>query len=128
MAQIEITQVYVTYQCQTALVNYASQVALSRSKTKPAIKAAIQTATQIRLGLEALNYSAFLTKKQINQICYLLADIGNINAIPYAPVVTTVSAPTILVGIQGKQGDTGQTGLTGGGVAFSASGVSIDTV
>lgn len=125
---IEITQAYVTYQCQTRLLEIASQVALSRSKTKPAIKEAIQLATQIRLGLESLSYSVFLTKSQIDEILYILSHIATINALPYAPVTTTITAPSILVGIPGPPGATGATGLTGGGIAFSASNVSVDTV
>lgn len=125
---IEITLQYVQYQCQSRLLEIAGQVANSRSKTKPAIKAAIQLATQIRLGLESLSYSVFLTKNQIDEILYILSHIATINALPYAPVTTTVTAPSILVGIQGPAGATGATGLTGGGVAFSASNVSVDTV
>lgn len=128
MAQIEITQQYVTYQSQTQLVTLAQQVATSRSKTKPAILDAIQVATQIRLGLEALNYSAFLTKSQIDEILYLLSDIASINALPYAPVVTSAAPPTILVGLPGTPGAQGPTGLTGGGTAFSVSGVNVDVV
>lgn len=125
---IEITQSYVTYQCQTRLLEIAGQVANSRSKTKPAIKAAIQLGTQLRLGLESLSYSRFLTKSQIDEILYILSHIGTINALPFAPVTSSATAPTILVGIPGPIGATGATGLTGGGIAFSSSNVSVDTV
>jgi len=128
MPNIEITQQYVIYQGQSKLLELASEIAQSRSVIKPEIKAKIQKATKLRLWLKALNYAEYLDRGTREKIWYALMDIGNLNDLPYAPVLTTNEPPTIITGIPGRTGNTGQTGATGGGTAFTASAVAVDTV
>lgn len=128
MANVEITQAYIIFQGQTKLLELAAEIAESRSVTKPEIKAKIQKATKLRLWLKALNYAEYLDRDTREKIWYALMDIGNLNDIPYAPVLTTNEPPEIITGIRGRTGLTGATGLTGGGTAFSASAVAVDTV
>lgn len=125
--QIEITQQFVVYTGQTRLLELGTEIAASRSLTKPEILAKRQLATKIRLWLKALNddYASLATRQKI---WYALVDIGNLIDVPFAPVLTTNQPPTILVGIPGSKGDTGSTGATGGGVSFSSSNVGTDTV
>lgn len=124
---IEITQQFVVYTGQTRLAQLGKEIAQSRSLTKPEILAKRQLATKIRLWLKALNddYASRATREKI---WYALVDIGNLIDIPFAPVLTTNQPPTILVGIAGPRGGTGSTGATGGGVSFSSSNVSTDSV
>src|SRR5687768_12706867 len=110
MAQIELTQAYVTYQAQTKLLELGVEVAEARNWNKEEIQDKISLGIKIRLWLKALSYSTYLEKDAIDRLVYTLADLCDANAIPYAPVVTTVEPPTILVGIPGEQGETGEDG------------------
>jgi len=124
---IEITQQYIIYTAQTRLLDLGVQIAQSRSLTKPDVLEKRQRATKIRLWLKALN-DDYASRDTREKIWYALMDIGNLNDVPFAPVLTTNEPPSILVGIVGPKGDTGTTGATGGGMAFSAFSVSSDAV
>jgi hypothetical protein len=125
---IELTKSYVVYQAQTKLLELDVEVAEAQKLNKPEINEKIDLATRTRLWLKALQYSDYLEKSTIDLLVYCLADICDANAIPYAPVITTVDPPSILVGIPGDDGATGPEGPEGGGVPFSSSGVDEDTV
>lgn len=124
---IEITQQYVVYQSQSVLLQLGYEIAQSRSLTKPEILAKIQKATKIRLWLKGLNDS-YASRETRERIWYQLMSIGSLNDLPYFPSLTTNTPPDILIGIPGAKGDTGATGATGGGIAFSATNVGMDTV
>lgn len=125
---IEITEAYVIYQAESKLLEIATEIAKSRSIQKAEIQAKIQKATKIRLWLEALDYKTYLDRNTREKIWYCLMDVANIDQTPVTVPTSTISAPSIIVGIKGDKGDTGATGSTGGGVSFSASNVAIDTV
>jgi hypothetical protein len=118
--QTELTQSYVTYQAQTRLLELAVEIGDKPRFEKSAIKTKLRLNTKIRLWLKALQYSDYLDKDTIDKLVYCLADLCDANAIPYAPVVTTVSPPSILVGIRGADGEQGAEGPEGGGIPFSA--------
>jgi hypothetical protein len=126
--QTELTKTYCIYQAQTRLLELGVEVAESRSWNKAEIQEKINLGIKLRMWLKALQYSDYLEKSVIDRLVYTLADLCDANAIPYAPVITTVEPPSILVGIQGNQGDQGEQGDEGGGVPFSYEDIQIDTV
>lgn len=126
--QIELTRSFVEYQAQSRLLELGVEIAESKSLNKPEVNEKLSLNTKIRLWLKALQYYAYLEKSTIDKLVYCLADLCDANAIPYAPVITTVEPPTILVGIKGDTGDTGAEGPEGGGVPFSSTNVTIDSI
>jgi hypothetical protein len=126
--QIELTREYVIYQAQTRLLELGVEVAEAKKWTRPEIEEKINLGIKIRLWLKALQYYTYLDQSAIERLVYCLANLCNANAIPYAPVITTVNPPAILVGIPGDEGETGAEGPEGGGVPFSQENISIDTV
>lgn len=124
--QTEITKSFVEFQSQTRLLELATEIAETKNLSKTKKEQVL--ATKIRIFLKALQYSDYLTKSQIDNLTYILVDLSDANAIPYAPVVTSVTAPSILVGISGRQGIQGEQGNEGGGVPFSYEDITIDTV
>lgn len=99
MSQIELTQSYVTYQAQTKLLELGIDLCDGRLRlSRPELREKFNQAVKIRLWLKALSYSDYLEKEQIDLLVYCLADLCDANAIPYAPVVSSVSRPSILVG------------------------------
>jgi hypothetical protein len=95
---IELTKTYCIYQAQTKLLELGVEVAEARNWNKPDIQAKIDLGIKIRMWLKALQYSDYLETQAVNRLVYTLANLANVNAIPYAPVVTTVSTPAILIG------------------------------
>jgi hypothetical protein len=126
MAQIELTKTYVTYQSQTRLLELGVDVASSRSIRK--VQEKFDLAVKIRLFLKALQYSEYLEKSAIDRLVYTLNDLADCSAIPYAPVITTVDPPSIVVGLPGSRGLQGERGEDGGGTDFGVVDFSIDTV
>ena len=125
---IEITEAYVMYQAESKLLEIATEIAKSRSIQKAEIQEKIRKATKIRLWLEALDYKQYLDRNTRERIWYALMDIANIDNTPITIPTYNIQPPATIVGIKGDTGATGSTGLTGGGVAFSATNVAIDTV
>src|SRR5690606_699883 len=124
--QTELTRTYGVYQGQTRLLELATEIADTKSLNKTKDKQVL--ATKIRLYLKALQYYTYLEKPAIDRLVYVLADLCDANALPYSPQITTVEPPSILVGIPGPQGKQGEPGDEGGGVPFSMTGVTSDTV
>lgn len=125
--QTELTKSYVIYSGQTKLIELADEVAQSRSLTKLEIKAKIDLATKIGLWLNALQYSDYLTKDTIDQLVNCLASLADVNAIPYAPTLTSIDPPNI-INIPGDDGAPGPQGPEGGGISFSQANVTVDTI
>jgi hypothetical protein len=125
---IELTKTFVEYQAQSKLLELGDEVARVRSYNKPDVKEKIVLATKIRLWLKALQYSDFLERNTIEKLTVYLAELCDANALPYAPTVTTVSAPSFVIGIVGRTGETGADGPEGGGVPFTQEGVDEDTI
>jgi hypothetical protein len=126
--QTELTRTYVTYQAQSKLLELAVEIAENPRFNKDEIKEKLAQVTKIRLWLRALRYYTYLDQEKVELLVYCLADLCDANAIPYAPVVTTVEPPSILVGIPGADGSTGATGPEGGGIPFSSLNVAASQV
>jgi hypothetical protein len=124
--QIELTKDYVIFQAQGKLLELSVEIAESRSL--PKVKDQLDLATKIRIWLRALAYSDYLEKEAIDRLVYTLADLCEANAVPYVPIVTSVSPPSILVGIPGARGDQGEQGDEGGGVPFAYADIASDTI
>lgn len=120
---VELTKDYVIYQAQTRLLELGAGVAATKNWSK--VKDKIDLGIKIRLWLKALQYSDYLTKPVIDRLVYTLTDLCDANAIPYAPVVTTVDPPDILVGIPGRPG---ADGLSSAATRFSVEDVDSTSV
>jgi hypothetical protein len=123
---IELTQDLIAYQAGTKLIELAVETAEVRNPLK--LKDKIKQGAKIHRWLQALDYSDYLSKSTRDRIVRCLVEIAEINALPVAPVLGNVQQPGILVGIPGRQGDQGPTGPEGGGVPFSATNVTEDTI
>jgi hypothetical protein len=97
MAQIELTQSYVTYQAQTKLLELAKEIAEARL-IKGELVGKYNLAVKIRMWLKALSYSAYLDKPTIDKLVLCLSQLCDANALPYAPVITSIEAPTLSIG------------------------------
>jgi microcystin-dependent protein len=120
MAQIQLTEDYVYYQSETRLLDLAYDLAGIPKLSSKEAEDKINKATKIRLWLEALDYSDYLTRSDRESIWYCLGAIAEVNDYPYTPTSRNVQAPSIVVGIPGAPGATGPVGPEGGGVPFSA--------
>ena len=123
---VEILQDSVYYQSKTKLLELA--VSISGTKNSKLWEPWIIQGAKIHRLLQGLDYSDYLTKAQRDRIVRTLVEVAEINDFGVAPVLGQVEAPSILVGIPGRQGEQGSTGPEGGGVPFSATAVTTDTV
>lgn len=94
----ELTKTFVLYQAQTRLLELAFEVAEIRKLAKPEAKEKLALAVKIRLWSKALSYSDYLEQSTVEKLVYCLAELCDANAIPYAPVITAVAAPSIITG------------------------------
>jgi hypothetical protein len=97
MAQVELTKSYTTYQGQTKLLELMVDLAEARV-IKGELREKYNIAVKIRLWLKALSYSTYLDKPTIDKLVYCLAQLCDANALPYAPVITSIAAPTLSIG------------------------------
>jgi hypothetical protein len=125
---LELTKTYVVSQSQVKLLELGVEVAEARNWNKPEIQAKIELGIRIRMWLKALQYSDYLETKAVNRLVYTLADLANVNAIPYAPLLTSVASPSYIIGERGRTGLTGPEGPEGGGVPFSETNVQTDKI
>lgn len=91
----------VRYQALGKLTTLANQIASARKLNSNETKKLIKQAKQIVLWLQALDYSAYLTTDQINQIKWALVDISDQTEFPVAPLLGDVARPAILIGSGG---------------------------
>lgn len=92
------TEASVTYSAKLKLIDLAYDVAQSRSKKKPEIKAKIAQGTNAFLWLQALDYGDILTQTEREKIWMCLVDFLGIVDYAVAPVLGQTSPPTVLVG------------------------------
>lgn len=123
---IEIIQSTVQYQAKTKLMELALETASVRNYKK--LNSKIRLGFQIFLWLQALDYDDYLTKSTRDKITRCLVEIAEINDIPSAPYLGNIDPPAIHYGLPGADGAQGPTGPEGGGVPFSATGVTSDTI
>lgn len=123
---IEILQSTVSYQAGTKLLELAVEVAETKNLNK--VKDKISKGAKIHRWLQALDYSDYLTKATRDQIVRCLIEIADVHSLGVAPVLGSIEPPSIVVGIPGAVGATGADGAEGGGVPFSATSVTIDTI
>jgi hypothetical protein len=88
----------VHYEALGKLASLATQISNSRRLNSTDTQKLIKQAKQITLWLQALDYSAYLTADQINQIKYALVHIAGVNNFGTAPVLGNVARPQILIG------------------------------
>jgi hypothetical protein len=89
---------YIQYQALGKLSTLGGEIAVARKLSNPDIKAKIKQATQIRIWLKALSYSAYITREQKEKIALALTHIAEINAFGVAPLLPSVDRPNILIG------------------------------
>jgi len=125
---LEIIESSVVYQANTKLVELAYAVAQERNYKKPSVQVKVQEGFRIYKLLQALQYEAYLTLTQRQKIVYCLIDEAGINDFPVAPVLGSITPPTISVGIPGPPGIQGQRGEDGGATDFSLINSGTDSV
>lgn len=123
---IEIIEEVIRYQAKTKLLELALDVAESKNLKK--VEDKIDQGAKIFQWCQALDYGGYLEKSERDIIVRALVDIAEIHELPVAPYLGNIDPPAILTGIPGRKGDTGAAGAEGGGVPFSATNVTIDTV
>lgn len=124
---IEIIEDAIRYQAKTKLKDLALEVAQTKNLSK--VRDEIAQGAKIFQWCQALDYGDYLSKADRDIIVRALVDIAEINELPVAPYLGNIDPPTISnQGARGAKGDAGDTGPEGGGVPFSATGVTQDTV
>lgn len=123
---IEILTSGVRYAAKTKLVELALEIAETRNLNK--VKDQIRQGAWMFLQLQALDYSDYLSRTNIDRITACLVESAEINDIPVAPYLGSITPPSILVGIPGNDGEQGTEGPEGGGVPFSYEDITSDTV
>lgn len=89
---VEITLSSVKYEAGSVLLELATDVAESGRVSRPEIVSKIKKGYRISSWLQALEYSEFLTKDQIDRILYCLIQTAGIHDFPIAPNVTVPSS------------------------------------
>lgn len=115
----------VRYEALGKLATLAEQISEARKLNSADTQKLIKQAKQIALWLQALDYSAYLTTDQINQIKYALVSIAGIFDFGTAPVLANVNRPAILLGGSGNTITNNNT--YAGGTPFENTDVDIGT-
>lgn len=115
----------VRYEALGKLATIAEQVANARKINSPDTAKLVKQGKMIALWLQALDYSAYLTTDQINQIKYALVTIAGIYDFGTAPVLANVNRPSILYGGAGNTITNNNT--YAGGTPFANTDIDIGT-
>lgn len=123
---IEIREDAVRYQAKTKIYELALETA--ETKNLKRVDDKVELGAKIFKFCQALDYGDYLTAQQRGKIVRTLVYLAGINDFPVAPYLGNTAPPSVLTGIPGRDGEQGPQGPEGGGVPFSATNVTQDTV
>lgn len=100
-AKPSVNEDVIMYQARTKLAELSDEIIAARKLHSPETKVLIKKAKMIFLWLQALDYRAYLSRQQREQIWYALIHIAGLNDFPLAPLLELRETPDILIGQSG---------------------------